>query len=63
MLFEVWKGKAALMGTSSISAIYDEQTLKDMQKSGYFFKLNGKRAAVSTVIKYITENKKDSEGK
>lgn len=63
MLFEVWKDKTSLMGTDNISAIYDEKTLKDMQKAGHFFKLNGKRAAVSTVIKYITENKKDSEEK
>jgi hypothetical protein len=57
-LFEVLRDKEGLMCTDSFDAIYDEETLEDMQKSGHTFKYNGKAISLAQLKKVLQENKK-----
>lgn len=57
-LFEVLRDKEGLMCTDHYEAIYDEETLEDMQKSGHTFKFNGKAISLAQLKKVLQENSK-----
>lgn len=51
MLFEVVnRDGQAIMQTEHMACIYEKDTLKAIQQSGYYFRLNGRRASLQTVI-------------
>lgn len=56
MLFQVLRDGRGLMSTSSIKCIPKRAQLLEMQRAGYKFKLNGKAATVSEIIKVIAVN-------
>lgn len=57
-LFQVLRGGIPLMCTDEFKAIYDEDILESMQKSGHTFKYYGKTISLTQLKKVIEENKK-----
>lgn len=55
-LFQVYKGWTPVMSTDYVECIYDNVTLKNMNRAGYHFKLNGKSVNVTDVIKFKKQN-------
>lgn len=55
MLFQVVKNNELRLSTEQPSCVYDDETLKNLQNSGFKFKLNGKKAALKEV-KSFREN-------
>ena len=53
MLFEVYKDGQGKCMCSDISCLPTETQLKSMNKNGYEFKLNGKKATLKSVLKLI----------
>lgn len=52
MLFQVYdRDGDAKMGTYYPSCIYPKSALQSMQNAGYYFKIDGKRASISEVLK------------
>lgn len=49
MLFEVIKDDQIVACTNSISCIYSVEQLRDIQKAGFTFRLNGKKATINEV--------------
>ena len=58
MRFQVLKDGQAKMHTEYLSCIPKKDELTAMQKAGYKFKLDGKAANVSQIIKFVDESKK-----
>lgn len=56
-LFVVIKDKEPYMSTDYPECIYEKDTLKQMQESGYSFILNGKTASVREIVNYVKEHK------
>lgn len=50
MTFEVYRDNFCVMQTEQPRCIYDDSTLRDMSRSGYKFKLDGKTATIQKVI-------------
>lgn len=51
MLFQVFKNGRGLMSTTSVKCIPSKAQLQDMQRAGYKFKLDGKAATISDILK------------
>lgn len=57
MRFEVLKDGQGKMFTEHICCIPPKDHLTSMQKAGYKFKLDGKPASVSQILKIVEESK------
>lgn len=49
MLFQVYKDNKLRLSTEQPSCVYDDEALKNLQNSGFKFKLNGKKATLKEV--------------
>ena len=52
-LFIVLKDNVPYMSTDYPECIYDKDTLKEMQDTGYYFLLNGKKSSIREIAQYV----------
>jgi hypothetical protein len=55
MLFQVLKDGRGQMSTTSVKCIPSKAQLQEMQRAGFKFKLDGKAATISDIIKVIAD--------
>lgn len=53
MLFEVYKENKCMFSTDHKECIPDKDILKSMNKSGYTFKLKGKKINLKTLVNQL----------